>query len=58
MTLFMKVTRDRYELPLAVARTQAELARIVGVDESAVSKGLRNENSAYKKVEVDDEDQA
>ena len=56
MTLFMKVTRDRYELPLAVAQTQAELARIVGVDETAVSKGLRNENSAYKKVEVEDDD--
>lgn len=56
MMLFMKVTRDRYELPLAVAQTQAELARIVGVDESTVSKGLRNERSGYKKVEVEDDD--
>lgn len=55
MTLYLKVTRDRYELPMAVARTQAELARIVGVGKSAVSKGLQNEHSGYKKVEVDDE---
>ena len=56
MTLYLKITKDRYEFPLAVARTQAELARIVGVDRTAVSKGLRNEHSAYKKVEVEDDE--
>ena len=32
MTLYMKVTRDEYELPVAVAETKAELARMLGVE--------------------------
>lgn len=58
MTLYMKVTRDKYELPIAVADTKAELARIVGVSLSSISHSLRGPGirKAYVEVEVDDED--
>lgn len=31
MVIWMEVTRDRYELPVAVADSAAELAELVGV---------------------------
>lgn len=59
--LYVKVTQDAYELPVAVADSMAELARMVGVHQSAISqayKKIRNgeyRGSIYKIVEVDDE---
>ena len=57
MTLYMKVTRDKYELPLAVAETKAELARMIGVERSAVTHGLHREwkRPTYVVVEVEDD---
>ena len=40
MILYIMVTRDKYELPLAVADTAAELARMVGVTTNAVLSGI------------------
>ena len=56
MTIFMKVTRDEYELPVAVADSKAELARMLGVRPSSVSHGLNQgwKKSSYVVVEVDD----
>lgn len=56
MTLYMKVTNDEYELPVAVADTGRELADMVGTTRgvifSAISKGYKT----YQKVEVEDDD--
>lgn len=55
------MTRDAYELPVAVADSMAELARMVGVHQSALSHAfakVRNgeyKDSVYKIVEVEDE---
>ena len=62
MTLYMKVTRDEYELPVAVAETKAELARMLGIKRdhvrSAFSHAKKYKNPTYVVVEVeDDEDQ-
>lgn len=62
MTLYMKVTKDKYELPLAVAETKAELARILGLSRgnvrSAFSYAKKCKHPTYVVVEVeDDEDQ-
>ena len=58
MTIFMKVTRDEYELPIAVADSKSELARMLGVRPSSISHGLnqRWKKSSYVVVEVDDEE--
>ena len=60
MTLYMKVTRDEYELPLAVAETKAELARMLGIKRehvrTAFSHAKKFKNPTYVVVEVDDED--
>ena len=56
MTLYIKVTKDRYELPVAVADTKSDLARLLGVDPSTVTCGLKRkvEKPVYLEVEVDD----
>ena len=57
--LYMEVTRDRYELPLAVADSLWELARMRGVTVypilNAVSPTSRTRRTKYVKVWVDDE---
>ena len=59
MTIFMKVTRDEYELPVAVADSKSELAHMVGVDPSSVWHALHRgwKKSSYVAVEVDDYDE-
>ena len=58
--IWMMVTMDEYELPLAVAESAGELAKKVGVDKntimscvSHVRKG-RKTRSRYVKVEIED----
>ena len=60
--LWMKVTNDEYELPLAVADTMAELARMTGIKpESLYSIISRDRHGkkhtySYREVVIDDED--
>lgn len=49
MTLYMEVTPDKYELPVAVADTMAELSRITNVKESVVCTSIwRNQKGLFK----------
>lgn len=41
MTYFMAVTDDRYEFPVIIAGTQAELARGLGITDSAICSTLK-----------------
>lgn len=56
----MEVTQDEYELPVTVAYTVAELARLRGAKESTIYSCISHEKagrikSKYKKVEVEDD---
>ena len=60
MTLWMEVTMDEYELPVAVASSAEELARKIGKTTnniySAIYKAkVRGYRSRYVKVEVEEE---
>ena len=62
MKLYLAVTKDEYELPYAIADTQADLARILGVDPQSVRKAfydMRNgrgyKRTKYREVEIDEE---
>ena len=57
MTLYMKVTRDKYELPVAVAESKSELARMLGVTPSAITHGMHGLKKTYLEVEVDEHDE-
>lgn len=61
MTLWMMVSKDKYELPLAVADSAPQLAEMVGVSTNAIFssyscyKSGKHKFSRFQKVEVDDE---
>ena len=67
MTLWMAVTADKYELPLAVADTGIELARMLGISSSVISRSLegsnyrkcigRNNNRKYIKVQIEEDEE-
>ena len=57
MPVYLATTKDKYELPLAISDTVWGLARIVGVTENAVYKGIDNavkgKKSKYRRVWID-----
>lgn len=60
MVLYMRVTNDKYQLPIAVTDTVAELAKIFGTTPNAVSSAISKQRAGrqagtYYRVEVDDE---
>lgn len=58
MTIYMMVTDDRFELPLAVADTPKELAEMIGKNVNAIYKAIgrrrcgETKRSIYQKVEI------
>lgn len=60
--IYLLVTKDEFELPLAVADSVYELARICGVTPSTVMHSVSTiskrqiKNSKYKRVWVSDSD--
>ena len=58
MYIWMMVTRDKYELPLAIADTARELAEMTGLHETSIMKGVLSyeagsKYSRFRKVRVD-----
>ena len=56
MVVWMKVTKDKYELPVAVADSANELARILNTTANNVSSSLSKGYGTYVKVVIDDEE--
>ena len=56
MTIWMKVTKDEYELPLAVADNPRELAAIVHTTANCVKSSVCHKHKGWAKVEVDDDE--
>lgn len=60
--VYMKVTKDRFELPIVVADSAYELARLCGVNVSTIMHSVSTQskriikNSQYKRVWVSDSD--
>lgn len=60
MTVWMLVTKDEFELPVAIADSAKELAELRGVNQLTVSSTCTKERkgfcrSKYKRVEIDDD---
>lgn len=56
MTLFLKVTLDEYELPIAVAESKRELAEILGLTRQTVLSYYSRKQRGFIKVNVEDEE--
>lgn len=62
MFLWMKVTDDKYELPLMVAKSAGELARMTGQKRSSICSCIshaekRGGKSCYVRVKVEDDEE-
>lgn len=58
MTLWLAVTKDKYELPLAVADTAAELGAQIGKSSTSIWKAVRyaekhGTRCAYVRVKIE-----
>lgn len=58
--LYLKVTSDKYELPIAVADTSAELERMLGLRRKSIIKQIHsakknNRNCQYIVIEIDEQ---
>lgn len=62
MTLWMMVSKDKYELPLAVADSAPQLAEMVGVSVNSIFSSYscyihgKHKFSRYRKVEIEEVD--
>jgi hypothetical protein len=56
MKLYMKVTKDEYELPLIVEDSPTRLAERLGLKVGSVTSMVSKNRSGFVKVEVDDEE--
>lgn len=59
-TLWIKVTKDQYEFPLAVADTIEELAQICGSTKNNIASLMSHAKAdgrwcQYQKIEIDEE---
>lgn len=59
-TVYMKVTKDEYELPVAIADSIAELAKMLGVTRQHIYDSMRHakqrgHKTPYIKVEIEKE---
>lgn len=62
MIVWMQVTKDKYELPVAIADSCKELAEIVGKTSNTVSSSIthskeRGNWTPYRKVEITEDDE-
>lgn len=56
MTLYMKVTKDEYELPLMVEDSLDEFARRLGTTKGSILSALSHKHRGWARVKVEDDD--
>lgn len=54
--LYLKVTKDHLELPLAVAASPGELARMTGTTEGCILTSISHGRPGWVRVELDEEE--
>lgn len=47
--VYMKITNDKYELPVAVADTASELANILGIKKSSIAASMYHARAGKRK---------
>lgn len=56
MKIYMKVTNDEYELPVAVAESRTVLAKMVGTTPETVSSRISHKSPGWAMVEIPESD--
>lgn len=57
MILYLRTTTDKYELPIAVAESATELARLLGTTKGCVYSSLSHKRPGWYKLEVEENEQ-
>ena len=57
MKLYIKSTGDDLDLPVAVAESPTELARMIGTNRDVVLSSIAHKRKGWARVEVEDEDE-
>jgi hypothetical protein len=57
MKLYIKTTMDDLELPVAVAGSAQELARMTGTTAASIYSSISHKHKGWARVEVEDEDE-
>ena len=55
MILYLRKTTDKYELPIAVADSTKELAKMLGTTAGCVRSSLSKKRPGWYKIEIDTE---
>ena len=56
MTIYMTTTKDKYELPTAVAESSSELARILGTTKNVVASSISKGRKGWLMVEIQEDE--
>lgn len=56
MYLYMKVSNDKYEYPIAMATSPKRLAEITGDKAGSISSMIYHKIGSYRKVLIEDDD--
>lgn len=56
MTIYMQVSRDKYELPEAVAESASELALMVGSTRGSILSSIAHGYKRFVRINVEDDD--
>lgn len=56
MSLYIKTTHDEYELPVAVAGSALELARMLNTSTNVVYSNISKKRKGWYKVEEDNDE--
>lgn len=51
--LYLRTTTDKYELPIAVASSASELAKMLGVTPATVSSSISHHHKGWFKITMD-----
>ena len=59
MTIWMKVSDDKYELPVMVAESQLELARMLGINPNVIASSMshnraRGVYTPYRRIDIEE----
>ena len=57
MKLYIKTTMDDLELPVAVAGSAKELAKMTGTTAASVLSSISHKHKGWDRVEVEDDDE-
>lgn len=55
--LYLKTTKDKYELPVVVAESLSELSKLTGTTKNVISSSISKKRRGWYRIEVNENDE-